>query len=294
MNTKKSFEKVNDSIYVLKVPFEDTFVGITLVLGSTPSETVLIDAGPNESVIKGWLIPALSEMGMTLESIGNVTVTHCHRDNIGGLSELVRLAPNITVAAPKKAYDRIQNPMQYLLETHRCYPDDDPSFEEIRGVFVTRAVGDNSMVFGLKPIPAPGHSADSICWFHEATKTLICGDALQGYGAPTQGLAYIESLKDYRKTLKKLSELEAEYIVCSHDMDEMEFTEHSHTAVIDAINKSAEAINRYTELIRALPAELDERSLALKLLEEYGKTNVKALSYSMFTVHELKALRRSS
>lgn len=291
---RNSFEKVNNCIFLLKVPFEDTQVGITLVIGHSAAETVLIDAGPDSATVRSHLIPALSEFGMSLDNIGTVTVTHCHRDNIGGLSEILKHAPHMTVAAPKRAYDRLLNPMRYLLETHMVFRDDDPTFDEVRGVFVNKVVNDTANMFGLKLIPTPGHSPDSTSWLHEATGTLICGDALQGYGTPSQGLAYIESLKDYKKTLKKLSELEAEYLVCSHDIDEMEFFEHSPTALSDAVDKSASAINRYSELIRSYPPQLSERELAEKLLAEFGKKDIKRMSCSMFTVRELKAIRRSS
>lgn len=286
MNAKSSFEQIKGDVYLLRVPFRSTFVGITLINGDSKDKRMLIDTGPDADTVENVLIPALSELGLKLTDIGAVTLTHCHCDNIGGLAAIVRHYPDISViAASYEMAKCIQNPMRYLIGEYRALKNDAPSLEEVHGAFVSRTLSDGDEFQGMKAVPSPGHSAESVCWLHIATGMLICGDALQGFGNAFQGLADIVAVEDYLSTLDMLKTLDGvEGAVCSHDMDELELFVLRCEDVIDEIEQSKRAIDEYIQKVAALSDELDDREATLALLKEYGKEDVEALAYSMLTV----------
>lgn len=286
MNAKIGFEQIKGNVYLLRVPFRSTFVGITLINGDSKDKRMLIDSGPNAETVEDMLIPALSELGLRLTDIGAVTLTHCHCDNIGGLATIVRHSPDITViAVSTEMAKRIQNPMRYLIGEHRALKNDAPSLEEVHGVFVSRTLSNGDEFQGMKAVLSPGHSPDSVCWLHTDTGMLVCGDALQGFGNSFQGLADIVSVDDYLSTLDMLKVLDGvEGAVCSHDMDEMEPFVLRCEDVVDEIEQSERAIEEYIRKITELSDELDDREATQALLKEYGKEDVDTLAYSMLTV----------
>lgn len=67
-------------------------------------------------------------------------------------------------------------------------------------------------------IHTPGHSWDSCCYYHGASKTLLTGDALLGSG--TQGKVVLPGIKSnprqYARTFRHLRQLEIEHIYPGH------------------------------------------------------------------------------
>ncbi len=67
-------------------------------------------------------------------------------------------------------------------------------------------------------IHTPGHSWDSCCYYHAASKTLLTGDALLGSG--TQGRVVLPGIKSnpwqYAMTFRHLRQLEIEHIYPGH------------------------------------------------------------------------------
>ena len=60
------FKEIFEGLYLLKVPFGDSWTGVTLV---DDDEKVLIDSGSRLEDCDEYIIPALNELGYKLEDI---------------------------------------------------------------------------------------------------------------------------------------------------------------------------------------------------------------------------------
>lgn len=134
------FEKIISNIYRLRVPFEDLYTSIFLI--RSEQDNILVDCATYESDVDKFLLPALSDLGLSLNDITYLILTHTHRDHAGGLKRILQYNPHITVLQ-------------------------DTSKSALPG----------RIVYELK-----GHTLDCIGAFVEQSGTLISGDGLQGHG----------------------------------------------------------------------------------------------------------------
>ena len=92
---KVSFCKEADGIYRLKVPFESVYTSVFLVVSG--NEAVLIDCATTADDVDNVIIPALDEIGCSLDSLKALVLTHRHCDHAGGLTRILELYPSIEV-----------------------------------------------------------------------------------------------------------------------------------------------------------------------------------------------------
>ena len=135
-----SFKRERQGVYRLKVPFEDLYTSVFLI--KTKKGNALIDCARADSDVDEYIVPALNELGLDLDDIKYLVLTHLHGDHAGGKSRILSLSPNIQV---------IQSSM--ILEI------------------------DDIILLEMK-----GHTLDSIAVFYKRSSTLISGDSLQGLG----------------------------------------------------------------------------------------------------------------
>jgi glyoxylase-like metal-dependent hydrolase (beta-lactamase superfamily II) len=119
-----------------------------LVPGRKP---VLIDAGAGD---RRHLVDLEAALGG--DRLEEVLVTHGHSDHVGGASGLAALMPHVRLSKlpwPGRD-DRYDITWQPLADGQRI------------------AAGDDELV----AVHTPGHSPDHLCFWHEPTGTLFCGD----------------------------------------------------------------------------------------------------------------------
>ena len=92
---KKSFLQEIDGIYRLKVPFEDLYTSVFLVV--TPQRLILVDCATTADDVEFCIIPALKEMGIELCDIDTIVLTHRHGDHAGGIDCILHHTPDIDV-----------------------------------------------------------------------------------------------------------------------------------------------------------------------------------------------------
>ena len=285
------FQKINDYIYYLNTPSGDSHVGIVLVRGN---ENTLIDTGANESAIVDYLIPALRAEKIPLKDLHTVTITHAHPDNIGGLSTVVREFPHIKVKVPHGLVESVRNPMNNIIKERALYPFHNPPFQEIRGVYATSelALTDNIdetnedlYIKDLTPIYVSGHAA-GVCWYHQQTETLVCGDALQGNGNTIQGLPFYTSIEDYRSSLKKIEGLSVNYMITSHDMEGFSYVEEGLENFRTAIKNCRKYVSMLSDSIKKKIAEgiTNPENIAKEISIKYFDHAPEALTYAIQTV----------
>ena len=285
------FQKINDYIYYLNTPNGDSHVGIILVRGN---ENTIIDTGANDSAIADYLIPALRYEKIPLKDLHTVTITHAHPDNIGGLSTIVREFPHIKVKIPHGLVESVRNPMNNIIKERSLYPFHNPPFQEIRGVYATSELSLNEKsgetnedlyIKDLTPVYVSGH-ADGVCWYHQQTETLICGDALQGNGNTIQGLPFYTSIEDYRSSLKKIEGLSVNYMVTSHDMEGFSCIEEGLENFRNAIRNCRKYVTLLSESIKKYITNgiTDPETIAREISIEHFDHAPGALTYAIQTV----------
>lgn len=70
-------------------------------------------------------------------------------------------------------------------------------------------------------LETPGHTLGSVCFYDEAHRFLIVGDAVQGSGSASNGLlpVYFHSGREYRASLRRLLDLPVETLVMGHPLE---------------------------------------------------------------------------
>ena len=90
-----SFCKETDGIYRLKVPFEDIYTSVFLVISE--NYAVLIDCATTADDVDKVIAPALEKLGYDLKKLKALVLTHRHCDHAGGLTRILELYPSIEV-----------------------------------------------------------------------------------------------------------------------------------------------------------------------------------------------------
>jgi glyoxylase-like metal-dependent hydrolase (beta-lactamase superfamily II) len=108
------FEKEIDGIYRLAFPFDTVFTSIFLI--TTEIERVLVDTGASGDDVDTYLLPALSELGLSLNGISALVLTHRHGDHAGGMQRIMELCPHMRVIT--RAGEQLGPLLTYPLPGH--------------------------------------------------------------------------------------------------------------------------------------------------------------------------------
>lgn len=94
-----NFVKVTESIYRLKVQFEDLYTSVFLL--ETEEGYALVDCATCNKDVDEIILPALNAAGVSLSDIKYLVLTHGHSDHAGGLKRILQFAPNMEIIAEK-------------------------------------------------------------------------------------------------------------------------------------------------------------------------------------------------
>ncbi len=181
--------KFNENIYKLEVPFSGIYTSVFFV--NVNGEHYIIDTGSNATDVTGYVVPAMNELGIGLESVKGILLTHTHGDHAGGLSTLAPLCPNAVVYGVKGSNaDAASNP-----------------YSAVYDGFV---IGDI-----IKAVTIKGHDTDACGYIDTRSNTLISGDSLQLHGIASWG-CQVRDIDAYLASMQKLQGLAIENILVSH------------------------------------------------------------------------------
>ncbi len=215
--------KLGKPIKIAKGVFQVRAIGARVTVLVHDNEVVLVDAGSRGSL--GMISAGLEAVGLSLDNVGKVVVTHHHPDHTGGLSELVqgrdiKVAAHGTEAAMIAGTETTPNPMQSRLLAMVSRP------------FVKRLIGapvpvdyhlsDGDLIpFGndIRVVHLPGHTAGSIALHLPSKKIIIVGDALQykfGWRLSPPAPGVTQQPEEAIRSLTKLLTLDFDTICFSH------------------------------------------------------------------------------
>ena len=216
--------QVTDGVYF--IPGQDEMIpdAHAYVVGELSSNDLsIIDAG---MIGKGaYKIQSIQDMGISLENIKRLIITHTHMDHIGCLSEIREHIPWAELwlhkdeAGPlEEGDDRIVYGMEMFRSMCQMQYGLKP------GAFTfhvdKRLDGDESLDIGgmvWEVIHIPGHSPGSIGLYHRTKKILIPGDVVYAdyaIGRFDMHKADGSVLKD---SLMRLAELEVDILLPGHN-----------------------------------------------------------------------------
>ena len=229
--------KVNDDLLVLEL--EANMMGNPsilhpVVLLDTEAGASLVDAG-----IPGMadaINAALGEVGLSLEDIKRIIVTHHDMDHIGSVNAVVA-ASGAQVWALEREIPLIDGrewPQKRLKPEQLEALLADPSVPQARKdmlqristmppmtVKVDRALKDGEvlpMAGGVRVMATPGHTFGHASLYLERTKTLIAGDAMTSQGGTLHGPSAqaTSDMQTAGQSVGRLAKLDVDAIVTYH------------------------------------------------------------------------------
>lgn len=182
-------DNLGAGLFRILIPF-DGDVTTTVYVALCDNGVALIDSATYPTDVDNYIIPALEELKIPLESVGYLLLTHNHGDHAGGAKRLLELAENATLGA------------SFSFSSPRFAPLNDGEL-----------IGDR-----LQAVFLPGHTDHSVGFLDLKTKTLLSGDCLQleGVGKYRDGIG-LPSL--YIESCEKLKKMNISRIVTAHEYD---------------------------------------------------------------------------
>lgn len=156
----------------------DGAVCATLVVGDEP---VLVDPGPSTS------LPRLEEgaraMGLPLDEVRHLCLTHVHLDHAGAAGHLVDRFPKLTVHLHVDGAPHLVDPTRLVASTRRTFGEaHDRLWGEVRPIPAHRIrvwrPGDRGPLPWFRALATPGHAPHHTSYLDEVDGTLAAGDAL--------------------------------------------------------------------------------------------------------------------
>jgi glyoxylase-like metal-dependent hydrolase (beta-lactamase superfamily II) len=196
---------------ILKIE-DPVFENSKFLIGYHQSSNVYLLAGDTLTVVDPGndytIFNELEKLGYNILDIKKIVLTHGHRDHCMGVFEFLRL-PQIWEKKGIEIIIHAAGPMEFkkTLQEHGF------SLTEIKGGETLELSG-----FEWEAIHTPGHTIDSICLYHPATKTAITGDTVLPNTISDADKAGGGSLDHYLYGLRQLMEKEIENILPGHDV----------------------------------------------------------------------------
>ena len=197
-----------------------TLQGTNAYLIGTGSRRWLLDTGEGRPAFVANLRAAMEAEGVT--ELEGILLTHWHRDHVGGLADVRRLARELQQnggatreeSRPLVAYKRVRHDKGETaidVRSDKKGVDGVVAVAEARRAYVDVKDGD---VFAsvpgatLRALFTPGHTEDHVCFVLEEEGAIFAGDCvLNGNTAVFENLAqYSRSLETMRAELKRASE----------------------------------------------------------------------------------------
>jgi glyoxylase-like metal-dependent hydrolase (beta-lactamase superfamily II) len=213
-------------MHTIDIGFEGRANAIAACAIETDDGVVVVDPGPASCV--GGLGRGLEAVGLSLDDISAILLTHIHLDHGGATGTLVREHHRIHVYVHDRGARHIVDPSKLLASADRIYGESLPVlFGEIAPVppSAVRVVhGGETIEHGGRTFRveyAAGHASHHVVWLDEATGTLFTGDTAGERFAPSTFVMPVTpppdiDLEQWRQTLSLIRALDASRLFVTH------------------------------------------------------------------------------
>ncbi len=196
---------------ILKIS-DPVFEKSRFLIGYHHSSNVYLLAGDTLTVVDPGndytIFNELEKLGYNVLDIKKIVLTHGHRDHCMGVFEFLR-HPQIWEKKEIEIIIHAAGPLEFK----KTLQEQGFSLTEIKGGETLELSG-----FEWEAIHTPGHTIDSICLYHQATKTAITGDTVLPNAMADSDKAGGGRMDHYLYGLRQLMEKEIENILPGHDV----------------------------------------------------------------------------
>jgi glyoxylase-like metal-dependent hydrolase (beta-lactamase superfamily II) len=180
------------------------------LIGYGESSNVYVLAGDYLTIVDPGndytVFTELEKLGFNPLDIKKVVVTHGHRDHCMGVFELLRYPP-------------IYESKEIEIINHEGGPQEFKKILENEGFSLTQVKGGETLElsgFEWEVIHTPGHTIDSICLYHQPTRSAITGDTVLPHAMADADKTAGGRLDHYLYGLKQLMKKDIENILPGH------------------------------------------------------------------------------
>lgn len=144
-------------------------------------EPLLVDPGPSPSLER--LREGLAKLGVKLQDLRHLFLTHVHLDHAGAAGHLASEIPHLSVHVHEDGAPHMVDPERLVASTRRSFGEaHDRLWGEVlpvpRAQVRAWRPGDSRPHPGWRPLPTPGHIDHHLAWEAEAHGVLFAGDSL--------------------------------------------------------------------------------------------------------------------
>jgi glyoxylase-like metal-dependent hydrolase (beta-lactamase superfamily II) len=241
MSTCLTFHFEKRMIHLVKTKYSNTYVI------EHDRDLLVVDVA---SKCDGFVLKFIQEeLGRSIFDVKLVVCTHDDPDHIGGVAALAQschaiaaipyaskrphiklfqnpLGPIVRIATTTREAFRARSRQMYLnpernaryQHVHNHHIETEEARQFLLPKFRLTDGNELKGFPGWKAVHTPGHSADSLCYFHEPTRSLLTGDTILGSGTKGHVVrpAIYDSPLEMRRTIAKLKKLKPATIYPGH------------------------------------------------------------------------------
>ncbi len=230
-----------EGVHKIRVPLQGSPLGwVNAYVLRSDEGFVLVDCGWDTPDALAALRRGLDDIGVRLEDLRTLVVTHNHPDHYGLAGRLVQLArcglvmhrlDAVHIESRYAAFRALEAEMERWLRIHGVPEDAIMPFVRASEEILDRVnvAAPDQEVTGGERIAAgplewevvwtPGHSAGHICLYERTRKLFLSGDHILNPITPAVGL-HAESmgnpLADYTSSLRELKDFDVELVLPAH------------------------------------------------------------------------------
>jgi glyoxylase-like metal-dependent hydrolase (beta-lactamase superfamily II) len=174
-----------NGLRVIDLHFAEQEHAIGVYVVDTDDGPALFDCGPSSTLRA--LHAGLSDLGLALQDVRHLLLSHIHLDHAGAAGPLVREHPGLTIWVSEIGAPHIVDPSRLERSARRLYGDlFDPLWGELAAVPAANVRIAKGVVLGWDCFPTRGHAEHHVSYLRDGT--LLAGDAA---GVRMPGAAYV-------------------------------------------------------------------------------------------------------
>jgi glyoxylase-like metal-dependent hydrolase (beta-lactamase superfamily II) len=239
MENMKELTKINDNFYRLITPYVDIFTSVYFI--KTEEGVLIFDTASGEGDVDSYILPAMKEVGISLEDVKFIFISHNHKDHARGLKRLMEIMPRATIVSRS---DKLQ--------------EDFADYSFI-------APDDSTVIMScLKVVTITGHTLDCSAIYDMRTKTLITGDCLQLYGIYGSGDwgCNVNFIPEHFEAVEKVRLWDIETVYTAHDYHPLGYKFVGKKQINDALDFCKKPLLEIKDIIENNP-QLDDAEVRL-------------------------------
>jgi len=274
--------EVLPGVYEIDTPLGGRLSTLYLIVGRDRS--VLFDAGV-DGAIPEHVVPFAAALGLPLNAIEMVVISHCDVDHFGGIQDAHDFLPAARVLAHEldadamEAYDVYEQTRGRSFRTMYGFDEGDDGWARSvvrEGRVDRRLTGDERIDLGdrtLHVLHLPGHSRGHLSVLDPANSLIIVGDAILGTAVPfaTGEPAFPPTYRHERPYLDSIERVRALQVKTVATAHYGSFHGKQVAGFLDASRAFAlDLRERVLEAVHAAASGLDLEELARQLDPEVG------------------------